>query len=65
MYDEEIFLAPIDVFTDIMVRLFNGSTASEGRVEVFHNGYWGTICQDNFTSKDARVICNMLGYKDS
>jgi deleted-in-malignant-brain-tumors protein 1 len=51
--------------TDIMVRLSNGSTASEGRVEVFHNGYWGTICQDNFTSKDARVICNMLGYKDS
>jgi len=56
MHDEEILLTPIDVFTDIMVRIFNGSTASEGRVEVFHNGYWGTICQDNFTSKDARVI---------
>jgi hypothetical protein len=56
MYDEDFFLTPIDVFTDIMVRLFNGSTASEGHVEVFHNGYWGTISQDNFISKDARVI---------
>ena len=51
--------------SDIMVRLSNGSTVSEGRVEVNHDGYWGTICNENFNLNDAKVVCIMLGYKDA
>ncbi|KAM5255252.1 LOW QUALITY PROTEIN: neurotrypsin [Ctenodactylus gundi] len=45
------------------IRLMDGENKKEGRVEVFINGQWGTICDDGWTDKDAAVICRQLGYK--
>ena len=46
----------------VTVRLVGGSDPRTGRLEVYHNGVWGTVCNDYFTNAAARVVCYMLGY---
>jgi len=46
------------------VSLLGGRSPREGRLEVYHNGTWGTVCRNSFTQAAARVVCHMRGYED-
>ena len=40
----------------------SGESYIRGHVEIYHDGQWGTICDDSFDDRAAKVICRMAGY---
>ena len=50
------------VASKLSIRLADGRSPNQGRVEIRVYSYWGTICDDYWDDEDATVVCKQLGY---
>ena len=46
------------------IRLVNGVSEMEGRVEICNNRRWGTVCGSQWTDNHTAVVCRHLGFSD-
>lgn len=45
-----------------MIRLADGDVPNAGRLEIYHDNSWGSVCRDEFDDIDGTVACQQLGY---
>lgn len=47
------------------LRLVGGSSMYEGRLQIFYNSIWGSVCDNGWDFNSARVACRQLGFADA
>ncbi|XP_028416707.1 adhesion G-protein coupled receptor G6-like isoform X1 [Dendronephthya gigantea] len=66
VHSQDVGIECTNTASNVSVRLQGPSSENgTGRVEVFYNGLWGTICDDGWDFRDAKVVCRQLGYSDA
>ena len=55
---------PTDSCEDGDIRLVDGESDMEGRLELCRAGKWGTVCDSQWTDKHTAVVCRYLGFSD-
>ncbi|KAI4893080.1 hypothetical protein NFI96_006176 [Prochilodus magdalenae] len=54
-------VARITCSDHLALRLSGGGASCSGRLEVYHNSEWGSVCDDQWDIRDAKVVCRQLG----
>ena len=53
------------MLVELPIRLVDGNSTGEGRVEIFNENSWATVCDDGWDDIDASVVCRQLGLNSS
>uniref|UniRef100_A0A670JXA7 SRCR domain-containing protein n=1 Tax=Podarcis muralis TaxID=64176 RepID=A0A670JXA7_PODMU len=59
--DAGALCSPLPSITGGGIRLANGNSSCQGRVEVLYGDSWGTVCDDDWDFPNAQVVCRQVG----